>query len=122
MYKAPPEIPNYMSKFGLYPGKSPISFESHLDGLEDQTKAILMHVRKFVHSLGENVIEEVRPHRIVYAKSLTFRYFLDIQPRKDLLVILTRKSRQEQPLEHIVKFMQDLDGIKSEIAQAYENI
>jgi hypothetical protein len=107
----------------MYSGKSPISFEVHLDGLEEQTKAILLHIRKFVMSLGENVIEEVRPHRIVYAKSLTFRYFLDIQPRKDLLVILIRKSRrQEQSVEHIVKSMQDLDGIRSEIAQAYESI
>lgn len=68
-----------------------ISFESHLSGLEEQTKALLLELRNFVISLGSNVIEEIRPHRIVYAKSLTFRTFLDMQPRNDSLIISIRK-------------------------------
>ena len=69
-----------MSKFGLYSNKSsPISFESHLEGLEEETKKILIKLREFVKSIGNNVIEEIRPHRIVYAKSLTFRYFFNFQ-------------------------------------------
>ena len=56
---------------------------------------MLLDLRNFVKSLGNNVIEEVRPHRIAYAKSLTFRTFLDIQPRKDSLTISLRKSRSE---------------------------
>ena len=111
-----------MSKFGLFSDKPSISFESHLDGLEEQTKTILLYIRQFVKSLGENVIEEVRPHRIVYAKSLTFRYFLDIQPRKDILMISTRKSRKEPSVEHMVKDMQEMGDIKSKIAEAYANI
>jgi hypothetical protein len=121
-----------MSKFGLYSGKDNpplISFESHLEGLEEEgeggmvgTKAVLLNLREFVKTLGENVIEEVRPHRIVYAKSLTFRYFLDIQPRKDILYISISKSRKEPASEHIVKNMQDMENIKAEIADAYSKI
>ncbi len=111
-----------MGKFGLFSDKSSIPFESHLDGLEDQTKTLLLHLRKFVKSLGENVVEEVRPHRVVYAKSLTFRYFLDIQARKDVLIVSTRKSRKEPPVEHMVKDMQEMDNIKPEISEAYANI
>ena len=81
-----------MSKFGLYSDKSSISFETHLEGLEEATKTLLISLREFVKSFGNNVIEEIRPHRIVYAKSLTFRYFLDIQPRKDILMILSKKK------------------------------
>ena len=121
-----------MGKFGLYSGNdnsSFISFESHLEGLEEDgeggmvgTKAVLLNLREFVKSLGKNVIEEVRPHRIVYAKSLTFRYFLDIQPRKDVLSISIRKSRKERAAEHTIKNMQDMENIKAEIADAYAKI
>jgi hypothetical protein len=55
-----------MSKFGLYSDKSAaaaIPFESHLEGLEEETKTSLLNLRNFVKSLGDNVIEEVRPHR-----------------------------------------------------------
>jgi predicted transport protein len=73
-------------------------------------------------SLGDNVIEEVRPHRITYAKSLTFRTFLDIQPRKDSLTISLRKSRNESTTDHIVKTVQDIENVKPQIAEAYKKI
>jgi hypothetical protein len=75
-----------MSKFGLYSDRSATPFENHLEGLEEETKTLLLNLRNYVKSLGNSVIEEVRPHRIVYAKSLTFRSFLDIQPKKDSLI------------------------------------
>ena len=55
-----------MSKFGLYSDKSTatIPFENHLEGLEEETKTLLLDLRNLVKSLGGNVIEEVRPHRI----------------------------------------------------------
>lgn len=111
-----------MGKFGLFSDKSSIPFESHLDGLDDQTKTLLLHLRNFVKSLGMNVVEEVRPHRVVYAKSLTFRYFLDIQTRKDGLMVSTRRSRKEQPVAHMIKDMQEMDSIKPSISEAYANI
>ena len=113
-----------MSKFGLYSGNSAVSipFESHLEGLEEETKTLLLDLRNFVKSLGDNVIEEVRPHRITYAKSLTFRTFLDIQPRKDSLTISLRKSRNESTTDHIAKTVQDIENVKPQIAEAYKNI
>jgi predicted transport protein len=112
-----------MSKFGLYSDNSAasITFESHLEGLEE-TKTLLLDLRNFVKSLGDNVIEEVRPHRITYAKSLTFRTFLDIQPRKDSLTISLRKSRNESATDHIVKTVQDIENVKPQIAEAYKKI
>ena len=66
-----------MSKFGLYSDNSQaaIPFERHLEGLEEETKSLVLDLRNFVKSLGDNVIEEVKSHRITYAKSLTFRTF-----------------------------------------------
>jgi predicted transport protein len=113
-----------MSKFGLYSDKSAaaIPFEHHLEGLEEETKTSLLDLRNFVKSLGDNVIEEVRPHRITYAKSLTFRTFLDIQPRKDSLTISLRKSRNESTTNHTVKTAEDIENVKPQIAEAYEKI
>jgi hypothetical protein len=112
-----------MSKFGLYSDKSAaIPFENHLEGIEEQTKTSLLNLRNFVKSLRDNIIEEVRPHRIVYAQSLTFRTFLDIQPRKDSLTISLRKSRNESTTNHTVKTAEDIENIKPQIAEAYEKI
>jgi hypothetical protein len=114
-----------MSKFGLYSDKSSqttIPFETHLEGLGEQTKTLLLSLRDFVKSLGNNVIEEVRPHRIVYAKSLTFRTFLDIQPKKDSITISVRKGRSEPPTTYIAKTKQELEDIKYKIAEAHNTI
>jgi Domain of unknown function (DUF5655) len=113
-----------MNKFGLYSDNSAASipFESHLEGLEEETKTLLLDLRNFVKSLGDNVIEEVRPHRITYAKSLTFRTFLDIQPRKDSLTISLRKSRSEPIITQIAKTAKEIENVKPQIAEAYEKI
>ena len=111
-----------MNKFGLYSDKSAIPFENHLEGLEEETKTSLLNLRNFVKGLGNSIIEEVRPHRIVYAKSLTFRTFLDIQPKKDSLTISLRKGRNESTINHTVKTVEDIENVKPQIANAYENI
>ena len=112
-----------MSKFGLYSDKSSaIPFENHLEGLEEETKMLLLDLRNFVKSLGDNVIEEVRPHRIAYAKSLTFRTFLDIQPKNDSLTISLRKSGSESTTNYTIKTVEDIENVKPQIAEAYEKI
>src|ERR687891_1204911 len=98
-----------MSKFGFYSDKPAVSFENHLSGLEEHAKALLLDLRDFTRSLGSNVIEEIRPHRIVYAKSLTFRTFLDIQPRKDCIMLSIRRSRTEPTITYELKDIQLLE-------------
>ena len=40
-----------MNKFEFYPGKSQkITFESYLEGLEEETKTLLLDLRNFVKS------------------------------------------------------------------------
>jgi len=111
-----------MTKFGLYSDKSTITFENHLQGLEEETMTLLLNLRNFIKGLGNNVIEEVRPHRIVYAKSLTFRTFLDIQPKRDSLTISLRKGRNESGINYTVKTAEEIETVKLQIANAYENI
>ena len=111
-----------MDKFGLYSNEPILSFESHLKGLVEQTRTLLLEIRNFVKSLGDNVIEEVRPHRIVYAKSLTFRIFLDILPKNDSLVISIRSSRNEPAAILTVRTEEEVEHLKSQIKHAYQTI
>jgi hypothetical protein len=113
---------SYMN-FGLYSDNATdISFESHLSSLEQEPRQILLEIRDFVKALGSNVIEEIRPHRIVYAKSLTFRTFLDIQPRNNALVISIRKIRTEPASVTTIQSSLQLAYIETQIAAAYTSI
>ena len=111
-----------MNKFGFQIDKSNISFENHLVNLDKNIGIILVNLRDFVLSLGDNVIEEVRPHRIVYAKSLTFRYFLDIYPRNNDFMIEIRNNRKEPVKEYLVSNIQEIQNIEPEIKEAYKAI
>ncbi|MEO9296259.1 MAG: hypothetical protein ABI347_11770 [Nitrososphaera sp.] len=109
-----------MSRFGFVSSGPP--FEAHIERLDEPARATMIELRKFVMSLGANVIEEVRPHRVVYAKTLTFRTFLDVEPAVDNLIVEVRSSRQGPPERFSIKTQEDLDGLKNSIAQAYEKI
>ena len=111
-----------MSNFGFFSEKSSITFESHLAGLQEKTRALLLDLRAFMKSLGDNVIEEPRPHRIAYAKSLNFRVFADVQPKDDSLIISIRKGRTESLYTCEVKSPSELEVIKVRISEAYNNI
>jgi len=73
-------------------------------------------VREFCLSLGENVVEDVRMHRIVFGKSMTFRWFADIEPESEGIIIKIQKSRKENPQE------QDITELKEIIKNAFQII
>ena len=76
-----------MNNFGMYSEGPKPSIDQQLSKLDDPMKNIFQEIRSFVFSLGSNVIEEVRPHRVVYSKSFNFRTFLDIQALNNTLSI-----------------------------------
>jgi hypothetical protein len=100
-----------------------ITFESHLEKLKEPIRPIMADLRKFVISLGSNVIEEVRPHRLVYAKTLNFRTFLDIEPTAgDSLILSIRYGRGAPPVSVMVRTIEDAERAKKQIAEAYQKI
>lgn len=112
-----------MKEFGFYSERGDsLDFESHLARVEGEMKKVLIDVRKFVESFGNDIIEEVRPHRIVYAKSLTFRTFLDIKPEIQYLIISIKKGRTLPVITHTIKNVQEFESIKSQIKEAYTTI
>ena len=111
-----------MTKFGFYNNAPKISFDTHLINLHPDQRKILIELRNFVRTIGDNVVEDIRPHRIVYSKTLAFRNFLEVQPTKEELIIAIRKNRKEIPVIHKISNKQDLEKLKEEIICAYENI
>ena len=101
---------------------SRIPFETHLEGLIEPAKAIMIDLRSFVKSLGSNVIEEVRPHRVAYAKTMNFRTFLDIAPAGDSLLLSIRYGKAAPPATVTVRTAQEAENAKKQIAEAYQKI
>lgn len=101
---------------------SPIPFETHLDKLREPVRSIMINLRGFVKSLGTNVIEEVRPHRVVYAKIMNFRIFLDVEPAGDSLLLSIRYGRAAPPITATVRSAEDAEDVKKQIIEAYEKI
>jgi len=79
-------------------------------------------IRKFCFDLGENVAEDVRMHRVVFCKSMTFRWFADVEPQKEGAIIKLQKNRKA-PIEIIqINKSQQISEFGGLIKEAYEKI
>jgi hypothetical protein len=106
----------------MFSAPNHIPFESHLERLKEPARTIMLDLRDFVKSLGGNVIEEVRPHRVVYAKTMNFRTFLDVEPAGDSLVLSIRYGKAAPPVAATVRTAQEAESVKKQIAEAYNKI
>ena len=79
-------------------------------------------IRDYCFSLGKNVVEDIRMHRIVFGKSMSFRWFADVAPSQDGIVIKLQKSRKEPANVVTVNLDENLDNIKNLLKDAYETI
>lgn len=111
-----------MNKFGLYSEGPKISVEDHLSRLNEPAKTIFQEIRSFVLSLGSNVIEEVRPHRIVYAKSFNFRTFLDIEPAINVLAVSVKTGSKGDSTKLTISSKEQMQNLKELVQQAYTKI
>ncbi|QLH05737.1 hypothetical protein [Nitrosopumilus ureiphilus] len=79
-------------------------------------------IREFCFSLGENVVEDIRMHRVVFCKSITFRWFADVEPQKEGVIIKIQKSRKE-PIQIIqISKEQKILEFGNIIKEAFEKI
>ncbi len=111
-----------MSKFGLYSERPKISVEDHLSKLDEPARGVMQEIRSFVLSLGTNVIEEVRPHRVVYSKSFNFRTFLDIEPAITALNVSVKIESKAPPTKLTITSREQIKDLKELIQQAYTRI
>ena len=79
-------------------------------------------IREFCFSLGKNVVEDVRMHRIVFGKSMTLRWFADVEPQNDLIIIKIQKNRKEPQQVVNIKLDDEMTALKEFLKEAYERI
>jgi len=87
-----------------------------------QIKPLFDELRNYCFSLGKNVVEDVRMHRVVFGKSMTFRFFADIEPQRDSVLVKIRRDRKEPLREINIKSNENLEQIKNLLLDAYSNI
>jgi len=98
------------------------SYEDFKKQIPPLVKPVFDSLREYCLSLGKNVIEDVRMHRIVFCKSLTFRFFADMEPQRDSILIKIRRDRKEPQKEVAIKPSQNLYEIKNLLLEAYNTI
>ena len=79
-------------------------------------------IREYCLSLGDNAVEDIRMHRIVFGKSMTFRWFADVAPQENSITVKIQKSRKEQPQNLQVNTERDLDVLKKNLKDAFDTI
>ncbi|MBA0907964.1 MAG: hypothetical protein EXS75_02110 [Nitrosarchaeum sp.] len=79
-------------------------------------------IREFCLSLGANVVEDIRMHRVVFGKSMTFRWFVDVEPEKEGVIIKIQKTRKESPQILQIKIGQEITELKEIIKNAFDTI
>ena len=98
------------------------SYEDFKKQIPTQVLPLFDTIREFCFNLGENVVEDVRMHRVVFCKSMTFRWFTDVESQKDGVTIKLQKSRKE-PVEIIqIDKDQEISEFGDLIKKAYEQI
>ena len=98
------------------------SYDDFKKQISPSMNPIFDSLREYCLSLGKNVVEDVRMHRVVFCKSMTFRFFADMEPQRDSILIKIRRDRKEPQKELKIKVDQNLVEIKNLLLDAYNTI
>jgi hypothetical protein len=98
------------------------SYNDFKENISPQIQSLFDSLRDFCFSLGSNVIEDVRMHRIVFCKSFTFRWFADMEPDVDVILLKIQRDRKVPPSIIKIKDDDDLDQVRKFLRDAYITI
>ena len=90
--------------------------------IPSQIQSLFDSLREFCLSIGDNVIEDVRMHRIVFCKSITFRWFVDIEPENETILLKIQRSRKEPQKIIRLKPNESLEQVKEILKDAFNTI
>ena len=98
------------------------SYNDFKKQIPTQIQSLFDSLREFCLSIGDNVIEDVRMHRIVFCKSITFRWFVDMEPENDSVLLKIQKNRKEPPKSIRIKPDENLEQVKQILKDAFDTI
>ena len=90
--------------------------------IPEPVKPLFDKLRTYCMSLDEKVIEDVRMHRIVFCKKMTFRWFADIEPSQSSIIIKIQKERKVEPKILEINPEQELSKVESLLKDAFMTI
>ena len=90
--------------------------------IPEPVKPLFDELRTYCMSLDEKVIEDVRMHRIVFCKTMTFRWFADLEPTEKSIMIKIQKERKLEPKILEVNPEQELSEVESLLKDAFTTI
>lgn len=93
--------------------------EYNAQSLPEPLRQAFFAINSFAMSLAGNVIKDARPHRVVYAKSIVFRSFLDVKPHPDHLEVKIIKGRKSPSEVYKIRNLEEVGEIKIKIKDAY---
>ncbi len=98
------------------------SFDDFKKQISPKIQSSFDSLREFCLSLGGNVVEDVRMHRVVFCKTITFRWFADMEPNQDTILLKIQKNRKEPHQIIHIKPDENLDKIKNILKDAFNTI
>ena len=98
------------------------SYDNFKKQIPPNIQSIFDSLRDYCFSLGSNVIEDVRMHRIVFSKSFTFRWFADLEPEQDAVLLKIQHSRKEPNQTFRITVDDDLKQVKDYLKDAFKTI
>jgi len=98
------------------------TYEDFQRQIPEHVKPLFDKLRTYCMSLDDKVIEDVRMHRIVFSKTMTFRWFADLEPTEKSIIIKIQKERKIKPKILEITPEQELSDIESSLKDAYSTI
>ena len=98
------------------------TYEDFQRQIPDPMKPLLDKLRTYCMSLDDKLIEDIRMHRIVFCKTMTFRWFADLEPTEKSIIIKIQKERRLEPKILEVTPEQELVEIESILKDAFTTI
>ena len=114
------QVFNFMD--GLISSGNKRTFENFQNQIPKSSLLLFKELRNYCLSLGENVVEDVRMHRIVYGKSMTFRWFADLEPLPEGVLVKIQKNRKEQPTTIMMQNNGNTEDLKNLLKEAFSEI
>ena len=104
---------------GIGNGRTYEDFQRHIP---EVVKPLFDKLRTYCMSLDDKVVEDVRMHRVVFCKTMTFRWFADLEPTEKSIMIKIQKERKIEPKISEITPDQELSEIESSLKDAFTTI
>ena len=104
---------------GVGTGRTYADFQRQIP---EPVKPLFDKLRTYCMSLDEKVIEDVRMHRVVFCKTMTFRWFADMEPTQSSIIIKIQKERKAEAITFEITPEQELTKIEATLKDAFTTI